>query len=409
MRGKDIIIVADQPWDIDIGSNIKNIAREFAKHNRVLYVNPPLDRISKIRKKRDPKIQKRLNVIKGYENDLVNNVDNLWILYPKMVAESINWVKPAGLYNRLNYLNNKRLAEEIKRSADCLGFQNFVIFNDSLMFKGLYLKELLNPSVHIYYTRDYLIIQPYFKRHGIRCEAEIMDKSDLVVANSTYLRDYAKQHNRNAYYVGQGCETEMFSEELVKEVPEEMKEIPRPRITYVGYLTNMRLDIELLLSIAKSRPQWSLVLVGPEDEAFNNSQLHDLQNVYFLGPKAPDSLPAYVKGADVCINPQQINPLTIGNYPRKIDEYLAMGKPTVATATKAMEVFEDYTYLAEDHTTFVRMLDKAMAEDNESVARGRKAFAGSHTWENSVKAIYEAINKTYQNEPVEQEKILSGH
>ena len=48
------------------------------------------------------------------------------------------------------------------------------------------------------------------------------------------------------------------------------------------------------------------------------------------------------------LNPQLLNEVTIGNYPRKIDEYLAMGKPTVATKTEGMSVFADYTYLAED-------------------------------------------------------------
>lgn len=47
---RDIIVVGQQPWDVEIGSNCKNIAIEFAKHNRVLYVNSPLDRITKWRK-----------------------------------------------------------------------------------------------------------------------------------------------------------------------------------------------------------------------------------------------------------------------------------------------------------------------------------------------------------------------
>ncbi|MFC7669776.1 glycosyltransferase [Hymenobacter humi] len=48
---------------------------------------------------------------------------------------------------------------------------------------------------------------------------------------------------------------------------------------------------------------------------------------------------------DVCTNPQAVNEVTIGNYPLKIDEYLAMGKPVVATATRAMDMFADYVYL----------------------------------------------------------------
>ena len=82
---KDIIIVGQQPWDTEIGSNCKNIALEMSKHNRVLYVNSPLDRISKLRNRKDPKVQKRLRVIDGNENGLVeikSNQKSLLILFP---------------------------------------------------------------------------------------------------------------------------------------------------------------------------------------------------------------------------------------------------------------------------------------------------------------------------------------
>ena len=50
IQGRDIVIVGQQPWDTEIGSNCKNIALEFSKHNRVLYVNSPLDRFTLLEK-----------------------------------------------------------------------------------------------------------------------------------------------------------------------------------------------------------------------------------------------------------------------------------------------------------------------------------------------------------------------
>ena len=38
-----------------------------------------------------------------------------------------------------------------------------------------------------------------------------------------------------------------------------------------------------------------------------------------------------------------VNAVTQGDYPLKIDEYLAMGKPVVATRTP-MALFADYAY-----------------------------------------------------------------
>jgi glycosyltransferase involved in cell wall biosynthesis len=148
----------------------------------------------------------------------------------------------------------------------------------------------------------------------------------------------------------------------------------------------------LLVEIAQQKPNWSIVLVGPEDNEFKISKLHDLKNVFFLGKKTPQELPAYVKYFDVCMNPQAINQLTVGNYPRKIDEYLAMGKPTVATSTKAMEIFAKETYLASTPAEYIEQITKALAENDAALREQRVKTARSHTWENSVKDIYAALN-----------------
>jgi glycosyltransferase involved in cell wall biosynthesis len=390
MEGRDIVIVALQSWDFEIGSNARNIAREFARHNRVMYVNPPLDRFTRLRKRNDEKTKRFLKVVRRELNGLRQVEPNIWNLTPDFVAESVNWM-PAPLFDLFNKRNNRKFARSIQAAGNELGFKDIILFNDNLMFGGLYLKKLLNPARYCYYIRDYLIVQQYFAKHGTRLEPEIMRTSDVVVANSTYLQEYAARYNPKSFYVGQGCEVEMFDENLVNEKPADLAGIPYPLIGYVGFLTSKRLDIPLLIHLAEQRPDWNIVLVGPEDDAFSASKLHRLKNVYFPGRKKPSELPAYVRYFDVCINPQAINQLTIGNYPRKIDEYLAMGKPTVATNTKAMEIFAKETYLASTPEEYIQQITMALTE-NDAALRERRIFvARSHTWENSVREIYKAI------------------
>jgi len=391
IKNRDIIVVGLQALDSRIGSNCINLAYEFAKNNRVLYVNYPLDRLTLIREKNDPLIQKRIKIMKGEEPNLVQISDTMWNLYPNTKLESISQLPVNWLFDMLNKVNNKRFAREIKKAIEELNFKDFIIFNDSDMFRSFYLPELLKPKTYVYYTRDNMIAVDFWKTQGIRIEAQHMAKADIVVANSTYLADLARKFNNYSYYVGQGCDVSLFDKNLINEVPKDIAPIKKPVIGYIGALLALRLDLDVIIHTAKERPDWSVVLVGPEDEEFKNSDLHKLDNVYFLGSKKMEELPSYLYAFDVAINPQKLNEVTIGNYPRKIDEYLAMGKPTVQTKTKAMEVFEGYVYLAETKEEYVELIELALKENTAEKEAAREKLARSHTWENNVKEIYDKI------------------
>ena len=85
--------------------------------------------------------------------------------------------------------------------------------------------------------------------------------------------------------------------------------------------------------------------------------------------------------------------LIIASQNSKVDEYLIMGKPVVATYTAFMQSFLPWVYLATGADEYTTALDKAIAEANvPELISGRKEFAASHTWEASVHKIYESIN-----------------
>ena len=397
IKGKDIIVTGLQPWDIDIGSNCKNIALEFSKNNRVLYVNAALDRMTLLRRKNDPKILRRKRILNGAEPDLIELGPNLWNLYPRTILESINQIGSDKFFDWLNRINNRRMAKQILSAVSRLGFKDYIIFCDSDMFRSFHLKEFLHASAFIYYTRDNMIAVDYWKTQGIRVEAAMMKNADVVVANSTYLAKLAEAFNPHSCYVGQGCDVSLFDYKLIDRIPDDMQPIidqKKPIIGYIGALKTLRLDISVLLHIAKERPGWNMVLVGPEDENFKASDLHQLKNVYFLGNKTEPELPFYLANFNVALNPQILNEVTIGNYPRKIDEYLAMGKPVVATKTEAMSVFADHVSLATTAEDYVEMIQKELAADTPERIKERELFSRAHTWENNVVEIGKALDRT---------------
>lgn len=391
---QNFVIISITPWDFEMGNNAKNLALEMSKNQRVLYVNPPLDRFTMLKEKHTNAVKKRLAIINAEVDGLEIIHDNLSVLTPGCVIESINWLPFKFLFDYFNRLNNKKLANEIHKTTDRIDFKNFYLLNDSDMFRSFHLKELLHPIKYIYYSRDNLMAVDYWKKFGQYYEPELIKKSDIAIANSLYLSDELKKHNQKSYDVGQGCDLELYTTAPENpHIPEDMKKISGPIIGYTGALFSLRLDIELIAFIANAKPQWSIVLVGPEDEAFRTSKLHQCSNVHFLGNKPPELLRAYIEAFDVCINPQVLNEVTVGNYPRKIDEYLAVGKPIVATHTKAMEIFLPEVLLAENFWEYIELIKMALIDNSDLKKNQRQLLAATHSWSNNVDKIYAAIEK----------------
>jgi len=395
IKNRDIILFSFQPWNSDIAFNFKDMAYELARYNRVLFVDRARDRNSVLKN-----FLSRSPAYVQVENAKLEKIqDNFHVLRPKSLLESGNWSPNYKLFDFFNRINNKRLAAEIKNAIHTLGFKNSILINDNDFYRGLYLKNLVPVRKYIFYIRDFLTIQPFYKKFGPRCEHEMFEKADLVVANSAYLAAHAAQWNPNSADIGQGCNLEDFIKDDLKE-PEDMKHIPRPIIGYCGALASNRLDQELLLHIADNLPEMSLVLVGPPDGNFEKSKLHDRENVYFLGGKKPEETASYIQQFTICINPQQVNPLTVGNYPRKIDEYLATGKPVIATATDAMEMFREYAclcYTKEEYVTNIHkmIIDPVLNAPEEKIKR--REFALTHTWENSIGTLGDAFYQSEKN------------
>jgi len=404
IKDRDIVIIGLQSWDEPIGSNCKDLAVQFKKYNRVLYVNFPLNRQALFQKNPNDYLKKRLDVLRGRQPELVQEEDNFYVLNPRVVMEPSNWIKISFLFNCLNWINNYRFAKRILKAIKEINFSNFILFNDQDIYRGFYLPELLRPNRFIYYIRDYLLGVDFFKIHGNRLEPQLIKKADLVVCNSTFLQNYALKFSAKSYYVGQGCDLSVFDPSRETVSPSILDSIAKPRIGYIGALASHRLDRDLLFYIAENNPSWSIVLVGPEDQGFKDSPLHQLKNVFFTGNQPMSELPNFIGSFDVCINPQLLNDITIGNYPRKVDEYLAMGKPVVAVKTLTMEFFAKYVHLASNNAEFVEKIKLALGENQFENSQTRIQFASEHTWENS----YLEISKAFQ---IEEERISlrSGH
>ncbi|KAA8482797.1 glycosyltransferase involved in cell wall biosynthesis [Arcticibacter tournemirensis] len=384
----NFVFVSLQRIHTDRESTSTSLAKELSKQHKVLYVNPPVDRRTLLLNENDQYTLDHIAAIRNKTAGLSRTADNLWVLNPSRVIESINWIPGNLIFSLFNYLNNKRFAADIRKAIQEIGFEQFVLVNDKDMFRSFYLKELLSPEMYVYLDRDYTLGFDYWKKHGFAIEPALMRKSDAVVCNSLDFTKRAAKYNKNSFYIGNGADLEVFDPQKEWLQPEDLKDLKKPLIGYVGALNSMRIDISLIESLAEQKPEWTFAFVGAEDDNFRKSRLHALDNIIFIEKKHTSIVPAYVKYFDVCINPQLVNEITIGNFPLKIVEYLAMGRPVVATETNTMkEVFSDHTYLCKTSDEYISAITDAMEKDNDQLRNSRMAFAKTYSWEAVAKKL----------------------
>lgn len=178
-------------------------------------------------------------------------------------------------------------------------------------------------------------------------ESRLISRVDQVIVSSFSLFEKKGHLNRHTLVVNNGVDYQAFA--TPRAIPEELKNIPNPRIGYIGIIKNT-LNLEMMFDLARENPQWSFVFVGPQKNLKVTlpltRKLSMLSNVYFLGEKDPEEVPAYMQHVDVSLLCYKMNDYTKYIYPLKLHQSLAAGRPTVGTPIESIKIFSPFVGLA---------------------------------------------------------------
>jgi glycosyltransferase involved in cell wall biosynthesis len=172
-----------------------------------------------------------------------------------------------------------------------------------------------------------------------------------------------------------------------------MVAISEPRLGYAG-LIGKRLDLGLIMRLAKRRPGWSFVFVGKADRRdceTEMSALEALDNVFFLGEKNQSRVANYVAAMNIGLLPYQRNVETEHISPLKMYEYLAVGLPVVSTAIPAALRHSEIVEVADNENAFERACEDALMNDSSRQEERRLNFAASNTWDQRIVEITDII------------------
>ncbi|MEQ9218622.1 MAG: glycosyltransferase [Cyclobacteriaceae bacterium] len=164
--------------------------------------------------------------------------------------------------------------------------------------------------------------------------------SDICFGTTKYIVEELSRYNHNSYKIGHGYQAETKEN---MDFSFKMPGINAKKALYVGNLSMKYIDWELLYKTATAYPKVDLVFVGPDGKSnLSNDVLADrhkellrkLDNVYFIPPVHSRAIPQLLKMADVLLIAYKEKYHRDQSAPHKMNEYLASGKPILATFTE---------------------------------------------------------------------------
>ncbi len=397
-RNCDIICFSLSRWDSAISSPALSLAKEFARHNRVFYVEHPFSW-------RDYYKENQSAAVKAREKALINGKNiysnpeslppNLTVVTSKLTFP-INFLPKGFVYNSIAKINDKIVLGAIRQLISEYQIKDFIYLN---FFDPYFLQKLppdIKPIRSVYQSMDDISQVAYSNRHGTRLEQKIVSNFDYTLCTSKELTRLMSRFSPNAHFHPNAADTSIFNKAVNEKLPrpEELKNINTKIIGFTGSI-EYRTDFELLKKIAMHHQDKTMVLVGPiQTNEHKEIGLDKLPNVVFTGPKHITELPSYLQYFDCAIIPFRKNTLTKSIYPLKINEYLAAGKPVIATDfSEDILSFNKVAYVVGSHEEFIAAIDKAITENNPEKVKARMQVAEENTWTARVRQFWEIIEK----------------
>ncbi|ACZ75552.1 MAG: glycosyltransferase [Dickeya sp.] len=373
------IMFATADWDEPYWTNKQHCAKSLSELGiRVLYVESVGLRAPKPGSKKDwRRLWNRL--YKGLSSLLFGAPEcstGVFVLSPLLI--------PAGhRYMLTRAINRWLLKIEIARSMWGREFVNPLVWT----YHPFMLDVINNfrTSSLLYHCVDDLAEVPGIDGANFRsAEMLLLKRADVVFATAPTLAQRCKAINVNTHFLSNVVDVKHFGEALKPgPIPNDLACISEPRLCYHGVLSDFKIDFQLLLSVARVKPEWSWVFIGEEREGQKNpivEELGKLPNVHFIGYRPYSILPEYLRGMQVGLLPSLVNEYTRSMFPMKYYEYIASGLPVVSTPLDFLRICNQRVACGENADEFIKAISEQI-ERGRLTAKDTTEVVGDNTWQ----------------------------
>jgi glycosyltransferase involved in cell wall biosynthesis len=351
--------------------------------NRVLYLPAPISLLHFLLRRGDARFQERRL---------------FWSRRPMPWSDGIEQITPLTLLPLLNrfpfssrHLVSWSLRATVPPLASALGGAGF-LRPDVLIITNLQyatLDRIVRPRSLVYRCVDDIRGFARAPRSLTRAEVDLLKRCDFCFATSSSLAEKLKARGaKRVHIVRHGVDFARFADASSLAEPADLARIPRPRIIYVGTLSEW-FNAEWVSAAARSLPGYHFVLVGPRETG--DAPMPAGPNVHLLGPRQPDSVPAYLHACDAAMIPFRVSPLVESVLPVKLYEFLAAGLPVVAARWRELEQVGAPIVLAGNAEDFAEAVRRAPGSPGRDE---RIAFARANSWERQFETMIAIIRGT---------------
>src|SRR5215472_10995131 len=384
-RRADVVCISSIDWDFIWQGHQEIMSRLAAEGHRVLFVENTGVRAPKVRDL--PRVRQRIRNwwrgTKGFRQER----PNLFIYSPLLLPLPYFWLA--------RWINRRLLSRALRRWMEAVGFTRPILWTFLPTPLALDIIRAVDPQVTIYYCIDDLASSSPGARKIVTSEERLFRQADLVFVTSERLRERAARYRGDVHLFPFGVNLERFEEvrRSPDNPPQDLGPLARPVIGYVGGL-HQWVDQPLVAAVAEQLPEMSFALVGPAQT--DVSALERCANVTLFGQRAHPDLPRYVKEFDVGIVPYLLTDYTANVYPTKLNEYLSMGIPVVATDLPEIRRFNhdhgNVVEVAGDANAFAAEIRRSLnGVSTPDVVKRRIEVAQSNSWDRRVSAMTRLI------------------
>ncbi|PWL31616.1 glycosyltransferase [uncultured Roseivirga sp.] len=374
---KKVIVCHSFPaWDTPYIKSTIELLKQLSKDHRVIMIDYHYTIKDLFFNKFAP-VKNILGTGSRIRNQITDHGEIELISTPPVLP--INWIKSAKLYDWAAKLNSRIVGRSIKSQLKKLGVEEYTLINAFNPIFGYHTRNFFSPKKSIYYCYDEISGTDWSGKHGTHYEEIYMPLVDEVICTSTTLQSNKLPLAKQVKFIPNGVNLDIFL------APHNEKSKGNT-IGYVGAV-DKRIDFELISYCAENLPEYNFEFYGPV-----KTELPPLpSNVSLMGSVEQHMLPDKMQNFDVGLIPFVKSKLTAAIYPLKINEYLAMGKPVVASNFSDLSDFSKVAEIADSQEEFLKAIKRSIRYNSRIKTQKRVEFAKQNSWANRAREFAEAI------------------